>query len=213
MEWSEKKIVKIGAMLGGVLFLLASCQNNERAMVVGKIQEASDLVSTEYTIDKVVFGTKAKNILWIQFSESQFMAYSQAKIKTGIDLSKIQEEDIIITGTKVELRLPPIEVINFSYPPSSFVEDSLISDPKVFLNNIGILEQEKFFRMAELDIRKNLKHMGMVKGTQDHTRKMFKMLLGALGYEEVYINFKSDELIVSEVKLETSAEELPKATD
>jgi len=213
MEWSDKKTAQFIAIIGGVVFLLISCQNNERALVVGKIQEASDLVSTEYTIDKVVFGTKTKNILWVKFNESQFMAYSQAKIKTGIDLSKILEEDIIITGTKIQLRLPPVEVINFSYPPSSFVEDSLISDPNVFLNNINIHDQEEFFRMAELDIRNNLKYMGMVKATQDHTRKMFNMLLGGLGYEEIYITFKSDELIVSEVKLETSAEGLPPTTE
>ncbi|MEX2593465.1 MAG: DUF4230 domain-containing protein [Anditalea sp.] len=189
------------ALWGCWIFLLASCQNDERAMVVGKVQEASDMVTTEMVIDKVVFGTKTKNLLWFKFNEAKFMAYSQAKVKAGIDLSKITEKSIQITGRKIELKLPPIEVLNFSYPPSNFVEDSLISDPQVFLNEIDLRDQEEFFRLAELDIRDNLKYMGVVETTQNHTRKMFKLLLGSLGYKEIYITFENDELIIAKVNL------------
>ena len=182
-------------------FLLGACQKDERALVVGKIQSAGDLVTTEFTVDKVVFGTKTKNLMWFKFNEAQFMAYSQAKIKTGIDLTKIQEKDIIISNDKIELKLPPIEVINFSYPPSSFVEDSLISDPNVFLNKINLEDQEEFFRLAELDIRSNLQYMGIVKTSQDHTRQMFNLLLSSLGYGEIYISFKNDDLIIPQVNL------------
>ena len=129
------------------------------------------------------------------------MAYSQAKVKAGIDLSKIKENDIRIDGSKIHLDLPSIEVINFSYPPASFVEDSLISDPKVFLNKINIRDQEEFFRLAELDIRENLQYIGIVRTTQNNTRQLFQILLASLGYEEIYITFKSDDLIISQVNL------------
>lgn len=189
-------------MWGGCwMIFLTSCQTDDRVTVIGKIQAATDLVTSEFTIDKVVYGTKTKNLLWFKFSEAKFMAYSQAKVKTGIDLSKVREEDVVISGRKIEVRLPPIEVINFSYPPSSFVEDSLISDPREFLTKINVHDQEEFFRLAELDIRENLKYMGLVKTTQDHTRKMFMVLLEALGYQEIYISFQNDELIISQVNL------------
>lgn len=196
---------------GLVLLLFTSCKNDERALVVGKIQAASGLVTTEFTVDKVVFGTKTKNLMWFKFNEAQFMAYSQAKIKTGIDLSKMQEQDILISDNKIELKLPSIEVINFSYPPSGFIEDSLISNPKVFLNKINLEDQEEFFRLAELDIRANLPYMGLVKTTQDHTRKMFRLLLSSLGYTEIYISFKSDDLTFSQVNLKAT-QPVPEAT-
>ena len=201
MNTPGKRLFSFVFLAAFCLLLFSSCEDDERALVVGKIQEASDLVSTEFTVDKVVFGTKTRNLMWFKFSEAQFMAYSQAKIKAGIDLNKIQEEDIVISEGKIELRLPPIEVINFSYPPSSFIEDSLISDPKVFLNNINIRDQEEFFRLAELDIRENLQYMGLVKTTQNHTRQMFKVLLGSLGYKEIYITFKNDELLIPQVNI------------
>lgn len=184
-----------------VAVVFSSCKKNERALVVGKIQNASDLATTEFVIDKIVFGTKTKKLALLKISEASFMAYSQAKVKAGIDLSKIREADIRIEGTKIHLELPPIEVINFSYPPASFVEDSLISDPKVFLNKINIRDQEEFFRLAELDIRENLRYIGIVRTTQNHTRQLFHVLLGSLGYEEIYITFKSDDLIISKVNL------------
>jgi hypothetical protein len=195
-------------LLSALAVSAISCKKNDRALVVGKIQNASDLATTEFVIDKIVFGTKTKRLAFFKINEASFMAYSQAKVKAGIDLSKIRESDIRIEGNKIHLRLPPIEVINFSYPPASFVEDSLISNPKIFLNKINIRDQEEFFRLAELDIRENLQYMGIVKTTQNHTRQMFNVLLGSLGYEEIYINFENDDLIISQVKLLVNPENI-----
>lgn len=191
-----------------LFFILMACAKDERALVVGKIQNASDLASTEFVIDKIVFGTKTRRLVFFKLNEASFLAYSQARVKAGIDLSKIKERDIEIEGKKISLILPPIEVINFSYPPSSFVADSLISNPRVFLNRINIRDQEEFFRMAELDIRENLRYMGIVRTTQNHTRQLFRVLLGSLGYEEVYISFENDDLIISKVNLLENIENL-----
>lgn len=173
---------------------LLSCKNKDRELVVGKIQQASDLVTAEFVVDKVVFGKKTKKVFFVPINEASFLAYSQAKIKTGIDLNNIAEQDIVIEGTKISLSLPPIEVINFSYPPDSFVEDTLISNPSRFLNNISLEDQEEFFRMAETDIRESLPYLGIVKTSQEHTRKMMQSLLQALGFTEIYISFKEDGL-------------------
>ena len=91
-------------------------------------------------------------------------------------------------------------MINFSYPPSEFRKSEEISDDKVF-NKISVEEQEEFFRLAELDIRNNLEYMGVVQTTQQHTRRMLKGLLKTLGYEEIYISFKSNELLIDKVEL------------
>jgi len=184
-----------------IVFFIVSCQTDDRAFVVGKIKNASDLATTEFVIDKIVYGSKTRTLAWFKLNETNFLAYSQAVVKTGIDLNQIKENDIIIDGDKIVLKLPSIEVINFSYPPASFVEDSLVSNTRAFLNTINIRDQEEFFRLAELDIRANLGYMGLVKTSQNHTRQMFHALLTSLGYKEIYISFDSDNLIISEVNL------------
>lgn len=184
--------------------LLLCCSENRRGLVVGKIQKASELATTEFTIDKLVHGTKTKKIAWVfKLNEARFLAYSQAKVKTGIDLGKLSMDDVKIEGDRINIMLPPVKVVNFSYPPGSFHLDKRISDPKKFLNNITIEEQEQLFREAELDIRNNLKYMGIVETTQQNTRAMLIGLLGSLGYKEIHINFQNDSLIVDEVKLES----------
>ena len=181
---------------------LASCKRDDRALVVGKIHKASKLATTEFTIDKIVHGTKTKKLGWfIRLNEARFLAYSKAKVKAGIDLRKLTKEDIQIEGNSISLMLPPIEIINFSYPPKDFVEDKRISKNR-FANKINVVDQEEFFRRAELDIRNNLEYMGIVETTQEKTRAMLTVLLKSLNYEEIYITFKSDELIIDKVPFE-----------
>jgi hypothetical protein len=164
-------------------------------LVVGKIQAASKLATTEFKVDKLVFGVKSKRVLWVvKLKEAQFVAKSQAIIKTGIDLQKIKEEDIHIKGNKINIVLPPVEVINFSYPAEKFEEIKILSK-NVLSSKITLDDQEKFFQDAEIDIRNSLQYMNMVETTQEKTRTMLKAMLQNLGYSEIYIDFKDDILI------------------
>ena len=188
-----KSFIKILCIL--LLFsVMSSCQKR-RALVVGKIQKASKLSTTEFKVDKLVFGVKNKRILWVvKLNQAEFLAKSQATIKTGVDLEKIKENDISIKGSKINLVLPPVEVINFSYPAEQFKHIEIMSK-NAFSSKITLEDQEKFFREAELDIRNSLKYMGIVEATQKKTRKMLEVMLHNLGYDEIYIEFKDGDLI------------------
>lgn len=202
-------IIWVG-IISALADLMTGCANDDRALIVGKIQQANDLVTSEVVIDKVVFGKKTRKVFFVPINEASFLAYSQARVKTGIDLNSLSAEDIQIEGTTITLRLPPIEVVNFSYPPESFIEDSLISEPNRFLNNIRLEDQEEFFRQAELDIRENLPFMGLVKSGQDHTRKLMHTLLKSLGFTEIYVTFKSNELIIKQVIIQEETDPIQK---
>lgn len=182
--------------------LAFSCERDRRGLVVGKIHKASKLATTEFTINKIVHGTKTRRLGWvIKLNEARFIAYSTARIKTGINLEKLTREDIEIEDQRISLKLPPIEVLNFSYPPGDFRIDRRISDD-AFLNSISVMDQEQFFRRAELDIRNNMEHMGIVETSQQKTRSLLTVMLKSLGYREVYIEFESDELIIDRVPME-----------
>jgi len=185
--------VKISFYFIAFMFLISSCQKDDRGLLVGKIQKASKLSTTEFTIDKIVHGTKTKKLAWfINLNEARFLAYSRAIVKAGVDLNKLTPDDIEIEGTSVYIELPAVEIINFSYPPENFTVDEFISD-NAFLNKISIYDQEQFFREAEIDIRNNLKYMDIVKTTENKTRIMIEGMLKALGYTNVHISFKKEE--------------------
>ena len=184
----------IATMALALLLALTSC-NEQRALVVGKIQEASKLSTTEFRVDKLVFGIKNKRILWvIKLNQAQFLAQSQAIIKAGIDLEKIKEEDIQIQGKKIHLNLPHVEVINFSYPAEKFKKIEILTSD-AFSTKINLEDQEKFFQDAELDIRGSLQYMDIVETTEKKTRRLMDAMLRNLGYTEIYIEFKTGPLI------------------
>ena len=100
-----------------ILIIAFSCKQNDRAIVVSRIKAASKLATVEFTVDKVVFATKDKKFLGIiRLNQAAFLAYTQAYIKTGIDLYKLKPEDVEIYGKIIYLLLTTVEVINFSYP-------------------------------------------------------------------------------------------------
>ena len=181
---------------GCVLLSLSifSCRDN-KGFVVGKIKKASKLATVEFTVDKIVYGVKRKKLLWfVNLNEAKFIAHSKAYIKAGVDLEKLKADDVDIAEKRIKLTLPPVQVINFSYPAEAFSYDNLISH-NAFLNKISLPDQEQYFQDAETDIRNNLKHMDIVAITQRKTSLMLDKLLHALGYEEIYIDFHEGELI------------------
>jgi len=164
-------------------------------MVVGQVHKAAKLTTTQFTVDKIVHGTKTKKLAWfVSLNEARFLAYSRAIIKTGIDLEKVKKEDIEISGNSITLTLPPVQIINFSYPPELFSEDEYISG-NAFLNKITVEDQENFFRDAEIDIRNNLKYMGIIETTEKNTKILLKTMLQSIGYEDIHIEFKKGALI------------------
>jgi len=178
-----------------ILIAFSSCKEEKRAIVVSKVKQASKLATTEFTIDKTIFATRDKKLLGIiKINQADFLAYSQAIVKTGINLDNLQPSDIEINGKMISLQLPHVEVINFSYPIEKYRIDYEVSNTP-FLNKFTVEDYDRFFQQAEIDIRNNLKYLGVVKTTEEKTRQMLEILLKNLGYTEIYIKFKDGQLI------------------
>ena len=182
-------------LIAVLILSLCCCKQNKRAIVVSKIRKASKLATVEFTIDKTVFASRDKKLLWlIKLNHADFLAYTQAFVKTGIDLNKLQPDDVVIDGKMIRLTLPHIEVLNFSYPIEKYRIDKEITR-NAFLNRFTIEDYDKFYQQAEINIRNNLKYLGIIKTTEEKTRLMIESLLKNLGYNEIYIDFKKGELI------------------
>ena len=182
-----------------ILFIFTisvSCNKDKsRYLVISKIQNASKLATTETVLDKVVFGTQQKKLLFfIKLNEARFVAYTKATVWSGIELNELNPEDIKITGSRIEILLPHVKVLDFQYPFSSYVIDSNITE-NAFLNSLDIKDHEHFYQLAELDIRNKLSYMGIKEVTEEKTRIMLTGLLKNLGYEDIYIKFKQGKFI------------------
>lgn len=187
-----------------LLIVFSGCQKNKRHLVISKIQSTAKLATTETIIDKVVIGNKEKRLAGlVKISNAEFVAYSQAIVKTGIDLKKMDRNDVQIDGNIIELDLPAVEVIDFAYPFDRYEIDTVLSDNDIF-NKIDVIDQEEFFRQAEIDIRNHLKYMGIIEQTEENTRKLMESMLKNLGYEEIYISFAKTEELIQQVIIENT---------
>ena len=101
----------------------------------------------------------------------------------------------------ISITLPPVEIINFSYPAERFSKIDILTT-NAFTTKINLEDQEHFFRQAELDIRNSLQYMDIVETTQKKTSTLLRAMLINLGYNEIYIDFKEDKLITEIIETE-----------
>lgn len=162
----------------------------QRTLILNKIKKVAKLATVKFVIKKVVAGKKQKKLLLFNLKKANFLAYTKAFIEAGIDLNKIEPGDIKVDDKQVELTLPPVEVINFSYPPEEMKPDMNYTEDK-FLNKFDLDDIENFYRMAEAEIRAYVNYLGIKDAAEEKTRIFMEKLLSQMGFEEIYIHFKS----------------------
>jgi hypothetical protein len=200
-----KLIIKKLAAFALILLLLfnTSCNRNpDRALVISKLKNSAKLATVEYVVTKVIT-TRDQN--WLA-KDAYFFAETEATIKAGIDLDKLREEDIKINGTRISILLPPIEIINFSYPAEGFKVIEKYTDQAALFkwNSINVATKDDLYRQGETDIRQSIDDLGIVKTAQKNTRMLLTSILRLSGFNEIYIDFKKSE------KLNTQDENLLK---
>lgn len=170
-------------------------------MVVSQVKSAAKLATTEFVLDKTILATKDRKILLvIPLNAALFVAYTEAIVTAGVDVNKLKKEDITIDGNSISIKLPAVEVINFSYPFDKYKIDNELSHDE-FLNKFTLEEHEELYRQSELEIRSLLKQIGVVEQTEEKTRQLMENLLKNLGYTEVYIEFKDCKTLFPKLDL------------
>jgi hypothetical protein len=96
--------------------LLFSCAEEPvRKAEIFQIREIGTLSTTEYTLAKIVkLNDKGE---WYTFGDRKILISCKAKVKAGVNLSKIKDEDIKINGKRIEISLPAPEITSFDMDP------------------------------------------------------------------------------------------------
>jgi hypothetical protein len=72
------------------------------------------LESAQYVMQVVIDLERDPNNIWQQaFGTDKLMLVAEGQVVAGFDLSKIEEEDIVVRDTSVSLTLPPPELLFF----------------------------------------------------------------------------------------------------
>jgi len=186
-----KKVLWAALLAFAGLFLgHASCARpDDRVVILNRLQQASKLATVKFTYNKIVWGEKEKQ-LFIKLHNASFLAYSKVEITAGIDLAKIKPGDIVLGSKSIQIKLPPVEIITYSYPFQRIEVDPNYTNNR-FLNTIRVEDMEEFLRLADADIRRSLNHLGIEERAQENTRAFLTKILKKFNFEIIAIEFET----------------------
>jgi Protein of unknown function (DUF4230) len=159
-----------------------------------EIREIGELSTTEYTIGKIVRleDTLTRWDSWTElpeFGERQLLMSCKAKVKAGVDLSKVKDGDIIVEGKTIQITVPPAQITSFSMDPSEIhtVMESVSGLKSAFTQS----EKNKFLKQGEEAIKNQLGETKILQEASENTEAFLVNFYKQLGFDKVVVNHKS----------------------
>lgn len=166
--------------------LLAACAGKKKAgQEILALKEMSELATVEYTVTKMVKANDNKT--WYTIGDRKILMQCEAHLKAGIDLSELKEEDIRISGKKIELTLPAAKLISLNIPPDSIKE--AYQHVGALRQNFSAAEKNEMLRQAETQIRESVDSLGILRTAESNASLFISKFLRQFGYEEINIRF------------------------
>lgn len=169
-----------------LIFSLNSCSEERklRKIDVYEIKNIGILSTTEYTIGKIIKLDDNKD--WYKFGDRKILISVKAKVKAGVNLMELQEDDIAINGTTIEINLPPVQITAFEMDPSTVHTE--MEDVNGFRMNFSQIEKNKILRLGEKSIRDNLKHTSIIRDGEKNAISFVENFYKQIGYKEVIVH-------------------------
>lgn len=150
------------------------------ATVVQQVQTVSELVTVKYVLERVVI---LEDVKWIAgLGESRVLLLAHGVVKGGIDLSKIHEGDVRISGKTIEIKLPHAQIME------AFLDEK---QTRVIERTTGLLRsfdkdlEQTARQNAVDDIRRAARTGGILKEADVRARAQLTLLFKQMGFESV----------------------------
>lgn len=150
-------------------------------------QELGYLTSLEYTMSTMVEKERTRSGIGAVLGTDRILLMAIGRILVGIDLDQIDESDVVVSGTSIEITLPRATVISVELLP----DESVIyeTDKSWLFSEYEGLEVEAMeeARSQLLDQANN--NQSMLELAETMARLQLTEFLRTLGYEQIVIDF------------------------
>jgi hypothetical protein len=152
----------------------------DSAAVVRSVQSLARLETASYTIEKVITAESGSGPLGFLFQD-KLLLVAQGQVIAGVDLARLQREDVQVVGETVYITLPASEI---------FVATLNNDETYVYDRQTGVLGQqidlETLARQeAEAEILDAALEDGILDLAQDNAEGYVEGLMRGLGFAEV----------------------------
>lgn len=172
----------VGVHYRGWLGIPEGPRIHSSAAVVHQVQSLAQLVTVRYVLEKAVV---VEDIKW--YGQNRLLLLARGVVKAGVDLTKLQPDDVEIVGDRLVLRLPAPRVTD------AYLDES---QTRVVDRETGLLrrfdkEMEQMARQTALrEIRLAAHEAGILKEAEEQAREQLTRFFQATGFREVRIDFR-----------------------
>lgn len=154
------------------------------ATVVEQVQTLSDLVTVKYVLEKVVILESPPTSALGQFVEgnNRVLLLAHGIVKAGIDLKRLKPEDVLISGRKITLRLPPPQITD-AYLDER--QTQVIDWQRGFLRTFDKDLEQTARQNAVDDISRAARTDGILNDAGERARLELALFLHQAGFEQV----------------------------
>lgn len=152
--------------------------------VVQRIQRLQRLETVVYSMEKIVAGAQDNAYLPKFLGGDRILLIVHGEVTAGIDLAKLDESKINITGRRIEIALPPAEI--FATRIDNERTRVYSRETGLFTTPDPNLESEAR-REAERQIGQSAIASGILRTAADNGRATVTGLLQALGFDSIVI--------------------------
>lgn len=157
-------------------------------IIIGSFAELGTLISLKATLQTVVELEKPRPF---PLAPERILLAAVGNVEAGIDLTKIQKNNIKIDGTTVHLVLPPAQVTSVELLP----DETEIYDTAQgwLLSEYQGLEVEALNTARQQLEQWAVERNNLLTKAEDEAKVQLDSFLKKLGFEEVIITYKRDE--------------------
>ncbi len=149
-----------------------------------EIKDIGELATTEYTIGKII-KLDDESDEWYKYGERKILISCKAKVKAGIDLNELKEEDIIVSGKTITIHLPPVKIFSFHIDPNDVVTE--MEEISGFRDEFTQKEKNIFLKQGEAAIKKELPETGIIEDANNSANIFLMDFYQKMGFEKVIV--------------------------
>jgi hypothetical protein len=173
--------------LFAVLTLFTACERRlpKPVETVAMLQHLQNLATVEYTVSKVVKAND--NEAWYKAGDRKILITCEAKIKAGIELAGLKQEDIDISGKGITIHLPLPKILTVNMPPDKV--KVAYSDVGIFRDDFTASERDALVAQAEKQMWAAGESLGITTQAKLNTQTFLNNFLIQLGFEKVTLTY------------------------
>ncbi len=174
-------------LLNGLINKSSTSVDISRTAVIREIKSLNRLETAQFTIDKVIEAGTDKNdntFSQILYGD-RLLLIAHGTIIGGVDLSKLTENDVQVSGQTISMTLPAPEIL------VSTIDNA---QTKVFDRKLGFLTkgdknlEAEARQKALTSIEQAACEGGILVQSGENAKKQLTVLLGGLGFTSVTVN-------------------------